>query len=287
MSNMSELDASTAGAEETANIHLQFANQERTVCVTFRPGQQTVRELLPIARDVAHQITGMAIESAEREGRTISCRAGCGACCRQLVAISLIDAQALADLVASMPAERQTVIRDRFASSIRQLEDAGLLDPHGPKGSRVLLSPAVADAKFAVRSVAARYFQQQIPCPFLENESCSIHAERPLVCREYHVTSPAADCARLFEIGVDRVEVPVRIGDCLVHVAHQLSGASLETIPLVLALEWAEAHPGALSQKSDSLQMLQTLMRQIDEQFAQSFDTRKGGERDENLPMHQ
>jgi Fe-S-cluster containining protein len=34
-----------------------------------------------------------------------------------------------------------------------------------------------------------------MPCPFLEDESCSIHPDRPLVCREYLVTSPAELCA--------------------------------------------------------------------------------------------
>ena len=126
---MSESASSATGTQETANIHLQFADQERSVSVNFRLGQQTVRELLPIARDVAQHITGMAIETVERQGRTISCRAGCGACCRQLVVISLVDAQSLADLVASMPRERQAVIRERFATSIRRLEDAGLLNP--------------------------------------------------------------------------------------------------------------------------------------------------------------
>jgi Fe-S-cluster containining protein len=280
---MSEPDTSTAGTEEIANIHLQFADQERTVSVHFRRGQQTVREVLPVARELAHNITGMAIEAAECQGRKISCRAGCAACCRQLVAISLIDAQALADLVASMPQERQAIVRSRFASNIRRLEEAGLLDPNEPKGSRALLGPELPTVEFAVRAVATRYFQQQIPCPFLENESCSIYSERPLVCREYHVTSPAEDCARLYEIGVECVELPVRMGDCLTHIAHQLSAARLETIPLVLALEWAEAHPGALVQKSDGLQMLQTLMSRIDEQFAQAFDERAAEEGDASL----
>jgi hypothetical protein len=34
-----------------------------------------------------------------------------------------------------------------------------------------------------------RYFLQGVACPFLEAESCGIHPDRPLACREYLVTS--------------------------------------------------------------------------------------------------
>ena len=52
------------------------------------------------------------------------------------------------------------------------------------------------------------YFALGIPCPFLEEESCSIHPDRPLVCREYLVTSPAELCAGPTQEGVTPVPVP-------------------------------------------------------------------------------
>jgi Fe-S-cluster containining protein len=282
---MSDAAPSPTAATDTANLHLQWGEQFRTVPVTFQRGAQTVRELLPIARELTHQITAMAVESAEREARSISCRAGCGACCRQLVVISLVDAQSLADLVASLPPDRQAVIRGRFDAAIRRLEEAGLLDPHEAKGNRRLVSDETQAAPWAIRAVAARYFRQQIPCPFLENESCSIYADRPLVCREYLVTSPAERCARLYEVPIDPLELPIHMGDVLVHVGHEMAGADKEAIPLVLALEWAEAHPGALARKADGIQWLQAMMGQIDRQWAENFEERSGGtERHEEPP---
>ncbi len=50
---------------------------------------------------------------------------------------------------------------------------------------------------------ARRYFHLGIACPFLEDESCSIHADRPISCREYLVTSPAVNCADP-KPGIDR-----------------------------------------------------------------------------------
>jgi Fe-S-cluster containining protein len=189
------VNAGQCPSHRTANIHLQVLGEEHVFSVEFPLGEQTVGAMLPVARKLSYELTTIALKSACQDGRTVSCRAGCGACCRQLVAISLVEAQTLADVVAAMPAERQAAIRGRFAEAIQRLEDAGMLDPTEPKGGRALLAK---ESEFPrVTAVARRYFRQQIACPFLEDESCSIHPDRPLVCRGYHVTSPAADCARL------------------------------------------------------------------------------------------
>jgi hypothetical protein len=44
------------------------------------------------------------------------------------------------------------------------------------------------------RALGLDYFRLGIACPFLEDEACSIHPDRPLSCREYLVTSPAPNC---------------------------------------------------------------------------------------------
>src|SRR5262249_33955794 len=120
-------------SEETARIHLHVLGEEHTVCVPLPLGQRTVLELLPAARELTGRVTEVTRERARRQGRPISCKAGCGACCRQLVVISRVEARALVDAVAAMPAERQAVIRGRFADAIRRLEAAGLLDPNEPR----------------------------------------------------------------------------------------------------------------------------------------------------------
>jgi Fe-S-cluster containining protein len=257
-------DAPNNGTHDTANIHLQMLGEQCVVEVTIPLGDQPIRALLPAARELTHQITGRAVAAAEREGRTVSCRAGCGACCRQLVVISLAEAQSLSDAVAAMPPERQAVIRQRFAEAIRRLESAGLLDPSEPKGNRHLIHPGPVKTGAAMPPLAPRYFQEQIACPFLDDESCGIYAERPLVCREYLVTSPAADCAKLYELPIARLEVPVHMGGVMVQLTHQVAGVPIEAIPLVLSLEWAEAHPGALERQRPGLELVQTLVAEIE-----------------------
>lgn len=256
---------------QTANVHLDVMGQQRTVTVDIPQGQQAVAALLPAARQFSEQIVAVAVAAVESAGHTVSCRAGCGACCRQLVVISLTDAEALSQLVASMPAERQAIIRQRFADAIAQLENAGLLDATEPKGDRHLVQVLPTIDGEPVKPLAQRYFQQQIACPFLEEESCGIYLDRPLVCREYLVTSPAQDCSRLFELPVVRIEMPVRMGGVMIQLTHRLAGAPLEGIPIVLALEWADAHPHSLNRPQDGLAMLQQLVSQTQTEHHRSL----------------
>jgi Fe-S-cluster containining protein len=212
----------------------------------------------------------LAVIAAENEGRSVSCRAGCGACCRQLVVISLAEARILAEVVAAMPAERQAIVRARFAAALAQLEAVGLLDRSEPLGSRHFILPLPAENVPVTLALAVRYWQEQIACPFLEDESCSIHPDRPLVCREYLVTSPAERCKRLYQEPIDTIELPVHVTPAMVAVVRKSAGVPLEAIPLVLALEWAEGNAHMLDRTTDGMQLIATLLEAIEEEQRQS-----------------
>jgi hypothetical protein len=84
--------------------------------------------LLPTFRSLADKVVQIAIDDAGARGERISCGAGCGACCRQLVPISEIEARQLRDLVDGMPVGRRAEIRERFAVSRQRLAEGGLLE---------------------------------------------------------------------------------------------------------------------------------------------------------------
>ena len=274
---MSAEHSSTADTD-IANIHLDMLGETRVFPVTVPLGERVPLDLLSPAHELAHHATRVVVDQALAHGRTISCRASCGACCRQLVDISVIEAVSLADMVAAMPRERQRTVRQRFADALRCLEAVGLLDPGLPKGQRTLQVEIEGDAKPDViaKTLGRRYFAQGIPCPFLENESCGIHPERPLVCREYHVTSPPEHCAQLYDAQVDSVQPPLHMSSVLGRTAGRLSGAQTWTIPLVLSLEWSEANGHQLRPGFDGMEMFKTLIREIDQEFEQPFDCRRG-----------
>jgi hypothetical protein len=54
----------------------------------LRDGMFTVREFLPLLRTLTDQVMDSLTRQAMGEGRIVSCKAGCGACCRQTVPVS-------------------------------------------------------------------------------------------------------------------------------------------------------------------------------------------------------
>ncbi len=190
------------------------------------------RRMLPILQQLTNTIVDAAVTEAEAEGRTISCKAGCGACCRQLVPIAEMETFHLRDLVKAMPEARQTEIRRRFADARERLEKSGLLTE---------LEKPVGMSLDKRRQFGIDYFKQGIPCPFLEEESCSIHPDRPLSCREYLVTSPAENCATPRN-NIEGVYVAEKVSTVVYSLDSDRSAITYKWVPMILALDWAEAH---------------------------------------------
>ena len=171
---MSGRNSGSPSGQPCAIVRFRGADGEHAIPVSVPPVQATLVDLLAAARAISGPTTAIALERERAAGRAISCRAGCGACCRQLVAISVVEAESLARLVAAMPEEHAAVTRARFAAALKRLEEAGLLSPHEAPGDRALVGGETDDAGLARRNVGRRYFALKIACPFLENESCSI-----------------------------------------------------------------------------------------------------------------
>ena len=150
-------------------------------------GECTVEELIPILLSLGEEIVNIAIRQRPAD-QQISCAAGCGACCRQLVPISLSEAEFLRNQVLpNLKKSHRLRVKQRIANAKVLLQESGLWE-------NLQALPLNTEAE-ARQSFGLRYFLHRIPCPFLENESCSIHPQRPLACREYLVTSPASHCA--------------------------------------------------------------------------------------------
>jgi Fe-S-cluster containining protein len=144
-------------------------------------------EILPALQGLVNAV----VESATN-GQSISCRKGCAACCRHLVPLSRTEGERLSQLVEALPTEHREPLLARFAAAEAALESAGLTERQGRSN----------------RELAQAYFALRLDCPFLEDETCSIYPERPLVCREFLVTSPPELCSVSNQEGVTPVAVP-------------------------------------------------------------------------------
>ena len=220
----------------TAKVTVQAAvgNCQLNMSVTVPAGPTRLDDLLPLLQIMSDRVVASAEEGALERGQKISCQKGCGACCRQLVPISPVEARHVARLVSEMPEPRQSQIRERFAAAKSQLAAAGLWQR---------LEARQEWQEERVSDIGLEYFRQRIPCPFLEDESCSIHLDRPLTCREYLVTSPAENCANPSPQGIEWLPLPAKVW---VAAARCEPGATSDRfvnwVPLIQALDWAAAH---------------------------------------------
>jgi Fe-S-cluster containining protein len=218
----------------TADVELGGDGWHMRVKLTVPTGPTRMRQLLPMVQDLTNTVVDLTAKAVEEQGDTISCKKGCGACCRQLVPISKVEAQHIRDLVEGLPEPRRSEIRARFSAARRKLEAAGLLE-------KLLHWEDWAQGEGPM--IGIEYFRQGVACPFLEEECCSIHPDRPLACREYLVTSPAENCSRPTAETVKPVRIPLKIWTSVARMDDVPPGARyLQWIPLILAPEWAGEH---------------------------------------------
>jgi len=261
-----------------ATLHLKVLGESCKVGVGVPGTPAGVGDLLPAARAITNATMEVAMAKSGREGFAVSCRKGCSACCYQLVGITVPEARALAKLVEEMPAERQATIRRRFAKTLELVRKKGVLDPKSSDGEAVLLLHRKASDREAYLDMAGRYFKLHRACPFLEDGACSIYEDRPLICREYAVTSPAEHCERLEYAAINMVGPPVRLSDGLAEVTAVVEGKAVEQIPLFAALAWAAIPGNAMPEANVSgVELLKLLARWVDRQSGVPLEERGGG----------
>jgi Fe-S-cluster containining protein len=242
-------------------LHLRVLDADHEITARARIGPTRVMELLPLARAISEGVSAIAVAYEQAEGKAISCKAGCAACCRFLVPIAPAEAVRLSEVVEAMPKERRRAVKKRFEKAVQRMEQIGLLDPRRPRGQAALRS-VKTDPTEAWEDASRRYFEARIGCPLLEDEACGAYAERPMVCREYSVTTPAELCSKLSHEARD-VPRPVHMSEVMTAVTNELLGREDLGVPLAMALEWAAAHRERFRAEGDGEEMAMTLVRGI------------------------
>ena len=234
-------------------FRIDAAERSLEASVHLPDGSLRPVELLPIILSLTNAVVSLSEAQAIEEGGTISCRAGCGACCRQLVPVSELEALHLAQVVAAMPQERRERVAARFRDACERAADtlAPLNDVKDEAG--------VAE----LGKVADRYFDLGIPCPFLEDESCGIHPHRPAVCREYLVTSDPIHCARLDPLQIKRIPVPVKVSETLIYFRDGCGTPEPTAMPLIRALDWAAEHGNDPQPSVPSVELFQNFIKEF------------------------
>ncbi|MFT3766432.1 MAG: YkgJ family cysteine cluster protein [Minicystis sp.] len=232
------LHAADAASSDTETITVTLDAFGETVeeDVEVPAGKTTPRRLLPVFQSLAETMIERAVAHVAAEGKSISCERGCTACCHQLVAVSPMEARTLREIVEAMPEAEKAALLARFAAARARLVEGGLLGRLG--------DVSWDDDEDAYNALTIAYFALRIPCPFLGADGgCTIYDDRPLVCREHLVTTPAKSCANAAAGTVQAVPLSGQISRGLSNLEPARAGKRAPWTPLPLALEWARAHP--------------------------------------------
>src|SRR5262245_25009512 len=143
---------------DTATVHLEatIGSCALNMSVGVPAGPATVDDFLPLLQILDDKIVASAEGDVQRQGTCISCQTGCGACCRQLVPLSPVDARHIARLVANMPEPRKTEIVGRFAAARQKLEETDFWQK---------LNNRQQWPQSDVSQIGVEYFRLGIACP--------------------------------------------------------------------------------------------------------------------------
>lgn len=98
--------------------------------------------------------------------------------------------------------------------------------------------PGIEGSSNSLAELSRWYGQMNLTCPYIENKLCSHYAERPLVCREFMVTSPPAQCVASIKNGRIVVDLPIRMSEVLMEMGARLTGTNAQAMFLSLVPAW-------------------------------------------------
>lgn len=208
-----------------------------TTAIDVPTGFIPITAIVPVTRRLGEEAAQLEVRHAIEAGQTVSCQMGCAACCRMLVPLSAPEAFALREYLEQLPLDRRTYLFNRLSDTKDRLSQAGLWDQLNDVAEA---SRTVPDEE--LDPINRAYYALRTPCPYLENELCSIYEARPAACRELLVTSPAELCQDMAQNPVTPLPVSMRISSILGLVWGTLTSSPPRLIPLPIALEWAERH---------------------------------------------
>src|SRR3954470_12221103 len=214
-----------------ATVRLSLNGRPVDIKMSVPTGPTTAARMLPIFRSVAETIIDATVKHVNEQGFEVSCKKGCGACCRQLVPISETEARSLKNLVDNMPDSRRSEVIERFRSARERVENAGLAEA---------LSSDQKPTGQIFKELALEYFHLGIPCPFLVDESCSIHPQRPIVCREYLAVSPPENCERRNGEQIRSIRLPAHVSKAVSALGTEPNVGFDRWVPLTFSLELGE-----------------------------------------------
>lgn len=196
-------------------------------------------------KDTLKAIAGAQLREAAARGETITCTEGCAYCCLLHVEATIQECEAVVYYLYHHEAALNNFLRKypAWRSAIRKNGDLfrrlGVLSREifSFQFNRGNSSPDyIARREHEFTEEQQRYAQQNIACPFLDNQLCSIYEVRPYNCAGFSATSPAAWCNPLSPQAprIHRSDLPAEVIVDLDFYYKPLKGPVFSFLPLAV-----------------------------------------------------
>jgi Fe-S-cluster containining protein len=255
---------------EQFTISLKTPTGEVSTAIDVPLAFVPIASIVPLARRLGQEAVALEEARTRDDGERISCQKGCAACCRMLVPVSAPEALALKEMIDGLPDERRHAVLRKLSGTRTRLEEAGLLARLTALGETE--SPLSDDE---MEPINQEYYALRLPCPFLDQETCSIYEHRPAACRELLVTSPPELCDDLINNPVRPLPVPIRVGPALALLWSELKQGAPMLIPLPLAVDWAHTHPDEAKEVWKGAELMERMLAKVGVLLEQEFAHRK------------
>ena len=231
-----------------------------------------VTAILPLMRSLGEEVQALELTRVRQTGHSVSCHKGCAACCRMLVPMSAPEAFALANRIDRLDQPERDRLLTKLELAQQQLARAGVLTQLS-----ALAQSSDPPSDEAIEPLNRAYYALRMPCPFLDNEACSIYEDRPAACRELAVTSPATDCQNMASQSIRPVPVALRISTALSLLWADLTGTAPRLIPLPLAVTWAKQHHAGHTRRWTGTEIFEKALDKVWRYLSQEKARRESG----------
>jgi len=230
----------STGSDKIVSFDLDVLGEPVYLRIVVKDQQAGLADIVPAARILASKIVQTTTDRLRAFGASVPCHKGCALCCKYLISVSVPEAFQLAEEAMMMPVEQRRHMVGSCSSVNRQLHEF-MSKCVGRNGDE---QTGRIDGQ-RLRQLSAWHFEQQIPCPFLCDNVCTIYEQRPVVCREHLVVGPTVPCGTGQTDTEQRIGVPIRpirMRDALKILASDLEGTIEESILLPSVFDWCRVN---------------------------------------------
>jgi Fe-S-cluster containining protein len=186
-----------------------------------------LKDVVPFVQQVALDIVCQAAAVSSQKGEPVRCCTGCTKCCYYPLPVSVPEAIYLVEYLLSLPVSKRHTILERFEKNELKCSEYSLIEPLRESQRGI-----------DVYRTGKAYFDLNLACPFLNEDRCGIHTDRPITCREHNVVSSPDLCRNPFAGETVPLGLQRHYSERLQAFANHLCNTGKGNVVMPLLFEW-------------------------------------------------